>query len=209
MTQAREASILAVRRAVLAAAGVALPVLACLALVACQVLLPENIVQQEKGDTWEVQGRLVTELGQRKQALSFHWRWQGQEYVFQGNDLLGGLLFRIQFTAEEGLRLTRRDGTVQSAASEDELMRQLLGRVVPIRSLQHWIRGQADPGLPIQAEVRSGAFLQQLQQGGWYLQFARHQQLEAWALPTAIRAQGGDLRLHLRTWNWKVPGIAP
>lgn len=179
--------------------------LALLTLGACRSPLPDDFATPP-GNAWEIRGRLILEDAQNKRALTFNWRWRDAWSSFQCSDLLGRRLFHIYSASDGSVMFTGRDGTTRRAENEDALMRRLLGRAVPVRLLRHWIRGQAASEVPVQASARaSDGRLERLQQAGWSLQFAQHQQRGKRMLPTVVRAQRGDLRLHLRIWNWKTP----
>jgi outer membrane lipoprotein LolB len=136
-------------------------------LAACAA--PQRIGGQ--GPAFERQGRFAVNLqpaGAAPTAAQGGFSWRDDDRVLRLDLVspLGSVLARIR--VEPGLSvLERADGSRESAPTPDDLLALVWGHPMPVSGLRHWMRGEAAPGLVVDARRDDQDRLTSLRQDGW------------------------------------------
>ncbi|MGB7482767.1 outer membrane lipoprotein LolB [Castellaniella ginsengisoli] len=123
------------------------------------------------GPAFERQGRFAVNLqpaGAAPYAAQggFSWRDDGRLLRLDLVSPLGGILARIQVESGRAM-LERADGSRESAPTPDELLALVWGHPMPVSGLRYWMRGEAAPGLVVDARHDAQDRLTSLRQDGW------------------------------------------
>ncbi len=123
------------------------------------------------GPAFERQGRFAVNLqpaGAAPYAAQggFAWRDDGRLLRLDLVSPLGSILARIRVEPGQSV-LERADGSRDSAPTPDELLALVWGHPMPVSGLRYWLRGEAAPGLVVDAQRDARDRLSSLRQDGW------------------------------------------
>ena len=143
-------------------------------LAACAT--PQRIGGQ--GPAFERQGRFAVNLqpaGAAPYAAQggFSWRDDGRVLRLELVSPLGSVLARIRVAP--GLsELERADGSRESAPTPDDLLALVWGHPMPVSGLRHWMRGEAAPGIVVDAQRDDQDRLASMRQDGWEVRLSAY-----------------------------------
>ena len=193
-------------------AGVAatLAGLACLLAGGCRTLpaiedglgYEERRARLEETPDWRMNGRIVVNTG--SEAFQGRFRWsQGEDGVeLSINSPLGLNVLQVSGPPE---RLTVRAGgeTWELADPEPELS-AMLGWWLPVRSLDDWLLGYADPDFEAHRQLDSTRTeLRTLNQRLWRLSYESYRLYGDVLLPRRIDLEHGELELRVIVDGWQ------
>lgn len=176
------------------------PLLGTLLLSACSSLPPATPGDRD----WLMQGRIGLWQGNQQESSQIRWLQCGEHYShirLSGPMGVGGADI---ISDRSGAQLNYK-GETRRAQSAEQLATDI-GWPVPVYALRYWLRGQAAPNAPLDAQVSPDGQLTQLQQLGWTLQFDRYQDGAGTTRPQRLEARRGDVRLKLLISNWSAAG---
>ncbi len=177
-------------------------------LVSACSSLPDKtstLVHPSEMQHWTLQGKIgVKALGESKSA-NFHWQNLDLErYKIRVHGPLGQGAAILEKDAN-GVSF-KADGRTQRAVSAEELMNMNLGWSFPVAAMSWWVRGLSFPDLDVeQQQSNEQGQLQQLQQGGWQIDYAAYQQVGQLHLPAKLVARrmqnNVEVKLILKKWS--------
>ena len=172
------------------------PLLGALLLGACSSLPPATPADSH----WLMQGRIGLWMGEQQESSQIRWLQCGSDYSrirLSGPMGVGGAeIISDHYGAELNYKgKTRRAQSAEQLAAE-------IGWPVPVYALRYWLRGQAAPNAPLEAQVSPDGQLTHLKQLGWTLSFVHKENHSGETLPKRVEAQRQDLRLKLLIGNW-------
>jgi outer membrane lipoprotein LolB len=91
-----------------------------------------------------------------------------------------------------------------SAASASDLMQAYLGWQFPVLDLRYWVKGQASPEAPFEAQHNEQGLMTQLKQYGWNIDFSRYSQHSGLWLPGRIKITGRDYKFIFVIKRWTL-----
>lgn len=147
-------------------------------------------------------GRIAVNTGSQAFQGRFRWRQTEDEVELSISNPLGMSVLRVSGPPE---RLTVRAGgeTWELEDPEPELS-ALLGWWLPVRSLDAWLLGHADPDFgaerqfsPTRTELRT------LDQRLWHLDYESYRMHEGLLLPRRIDLAHGELELRVIVDGWR------
>lgn len=151
---------------------------------------------------WRMNGRIVVNTGARAFQGRFRWRQSEEEVELSINNPLGLSVLQVSGPPE---RLTVNAGgeTWELEDPEPELS-AMLGWWLPVRSLDDWLLGYADPDFgadrqfdPTRTELRT------LDQRLWRLTYESYRLHEGVLLPRRIDLAHGTLQLRVIVDGWQ------
>ena len=151
---------------------------------------------------WRMNGRIAVNTGAEAFQGRFRWRQTEDEVELSISNPLGMSVLQVSGPQE---RLTVRAGgeTWELADPEPELS-ALLGWWLPVRSLDSWLLGHADPDFgadrqlsPTRTELRT------LDQRLWRLTYQSYRLHEGLLLPRRIDLAHGALELRVFVDGWQ------
>ncbi len=157
---------------------------------------------------WQAEGKFAVSARQYQESGSFDWQNRGDDYRIR---FFGPMGFGSAWLSKSGKRVTfesEKDG-LKEAASAEQLMTKALGWAIPISELQHWIKGIAAPGAPVQQQLLDDqGQLRQLQQQGWQIDYSGYQNQNGWPLPGKLVATRDQVKVTLviKHWQLTAPG---
>lgn len=104
----------------------------------------------------------------------------------------------------DGASFTGADQTTYRAARLESLSKRALGWELPVTHMQHWLRGEAAPGLPAEIVERAAdGRARQMTQDGWRITYDYHPSDQNSGLPRRMELVGAaqTLRLVIDTWR--------
>ncbi len=158
---------------------------------------------------WELHGRLAVKTAGRGWQVRLVWRQRHQRFEIDlSSSVLGQGLARLA-GGPEGVELQLAEGRYR-AADAATLMRDHLGWSLPVQGLFHWLRGLPEAGEVQRLQLNAHGHLQELQQQGWIIRYARYRQVGDVMLPVKMELVhgGGKRRLHVRLVvdRWTLAG---
>jgi outer membrane lipoprotein LolB len=160
---------------------------------------------------WALEGKLAVTADGEGWFAGLNWLQSGEHFQIDLMDSFGRIVARIK-RDDDGVALTRRDGTIVTAATPESLMQEVYGWVLPISGLRYWVLGMPEPGTDPEgdSERRLDAYgrLAALKQAGWSVDYEDYTDLEPVALPDKITVTGHDLRLKLIVDTWDMAGTS-
>ena len=151
---------------------------------------------------WRMNGRIAVNTGAKAFQGRFRWRQSEEEVELSISNPLGMNVLQVSGPPE---RLTVRTGgeTWELADPEPELS-AMLGWWLPVRSLNDWLLGYADPDFgadqqlsPTRTELRT------LDQRLWRLTYESYRLHEGFLLPRRIDLAHGALELRVIVDGWQ------
>ncbi len=103
----------------------------------------------------------------------FAWYDAGHKLVLDLANPLGSTLARVEVFSGKAM-LTRSDGSVQEAASPDDLVAQVVGANIPVSGLRAWLRGNTDRALAQDIQTDARGQVVGFNQQGWVVVLSRH-----------------------------------
>lgn len=151
---------------------------------------------------WRMNGRIAVNTGAEAFQGRFRWRLAGGEVELSISNPLGLSVLQVSGPPDR-LTVTARGETWELADPEPELS-AMLGWWLPVRSLDAWLLGHADPdfgadlGLnPARTELRT------LDQRLWRLTYQSYRLHEGLLLPRRIDLAHGELELRVIVDGWQ------
>ena len=152
--------------------------------------------------SWQMNGRIAVNTGSQAFQGRFRWRQSEEEVELSINNPLGMNVLRISGPPER-LTVRARGETWELADPEPELS-AMLGWWLPVRSLNAWLLGYADPDFgadqqlsPTRTELRT------LNQRLWHLTYESYRLHEEFLLPRRIDLEHGALELRVIVDGWQ------
>lgn len=152
---------------------------------------------------WAVEGRLAISDGKDGGSGTLSWAHTELETRMSFHGAMGKGAWRLQADAT-GARLELGNGSVHSASTIAELVREQVGWKVPVEALSWWVKGLAQPGdwdtRVLDAEGRVTA----LRQSGWDVDFGNYAEPEVHWLPSKLTARQGKYLVKVAVRKWKL-----
>lgn len=162
--------------------------------------------------TWALSGKLAVHAEQEGWFAGLNWWQDGEQFQVDLKDSFGRIVARIEGDENE-VALTQQDGSKITAATPEQLTRELYGWTLPLSGLRYWVLGAPAPGDDSTQREEHRVLdnygrLTELHQAGWIVEYQQYQDLEPVALPEKISVSGHDLRLKLIVEEWETTGIS-
>jgi len=134
------------------------------------------------------------------------WQQQGTDYQLRLMLPLGQGAIRITKNAQ-GVSIRTAQGRRYQAADAEQLLTQKLGLTLPVKALQSWIRGIADPDTSITLQQwDTDHLLRQLQQAGWQIDYQTYKSFvikgKPYQLPTRLSLRHADYFAKIAVSRW-------
>lgn len=157
-------------------------------------------------ETWRFTGRLGVDAGPEGGSGRLDWSQAPDLQTLRFRGALGQGAWRLSVTPT-GATLELGDGTSRQDRDVDRLVQRETGWRLPLGSLAWWVRGAPDPDAPPPRvlELDDDGALAALVQGGWRIEFRRHDTVEGWRLPTRLEASRDEVTVKLAISRWAVP----
>lgn len=154
---------------------------------------------------FRLQGRVALSDGDQGGSGRLIWEQRGLELDVRFSAPVSQRTWRLQRDLR-GARLTDDRGQVHEHADLQYLLDQVWAVGVPVEALSYWLRGSRLPGDGRVSLDESGR-LQQLQQGGWTVDYLRWQDAQAGfpALPGKLYASSGQRWVRVVVQRWQLP----
>jgi len=197
-------------------------IVGCLLLVGCATPVPskpqlinprehwaEHQLMLSQLTDWQVQGRIaIAHQGQGTNAR-FKWHQFSHWYQIQFLTPLGSQAAVLTGAPQQVIWETAQ-GDYQLAASAEQILSEVANLNMPVSSLRYWIKGLADPNLPLNHyQLNALGYLSGLTQQDWQIQYPNYRQYGALQLPQKITISRADLKLKLMLQHWQLSPSAP
>lgn len=141
-----------------------------------------------KKAVWNLDSKIA--LRYRANHWNFGLRWLQQskkQYVMQiKNPVTGGLLAKLSRN-NNSVSLLADDGKTYRDTDEERLLLRQTGVKLPIKGMQHWVRGLSSPLYKVDKLVLdSKGRAQSLVQAGWEINYSRYVNNNSDAMPQKI-----------------------
>jgi len=152
---------------------------------------------------WGLTGKISLDDGDQGGSGKLQWDvGPGQsELGFHGAMGRGAWHLKV---GPKGAWLRMADGTEQTAADVNDLIREYVGWPVPLDALQWWARGLAAPGVIDNEQYGPEGLLLSLRQFGWKVDFSRYDSVGDIELPVRLNATRNNYRVKLAISSWRM-----
>ena len=106
----------------------------------------------------------------------FAWHDDGRRLILDLATPLGSTLARVEVFPSYA-KLTRDDGSVQTAASPDELVELALGSPIPVAGLRDWLWGRTSAGAVQNVTRNEAGQIAGFSQNGWRVELSRYDEI--------------------------------
>ena len=152
--------------------------------------------------TFSLQGRIGVSNGKDAGSGQFQWTQTGDHFDFSLRVTLTG--DRVRLEGEPGrVTLTDAEGRRQTGFDAEQLLLERTGWRVPVTHLAYWIRAMRAPGDLAIPKFDAERQLQQLQQGGWTIEYRAWTRDRTPPLPQRLQARSGNhsVKVVVRSWH--------
>jgi outer membrane lipoprotein LolB len=187
--------------------------LLALCVAGCAGFGPTRAPAEIEAAGFAVQGKLGVRQGSEGFSSNFVWHQLRDRFEIELWGALGQGRTRL-FGDDDGVTIETPRGEVFWEPDTSTAMRRWLGIDVPVSALQHWIRGRAAPGLPVDSQEHDGdGNLRVLEQLSWAMSFSGYGTADenGRQVPQRIVATHEDARLTIvaRDWAFSAETAAP
>lgn len=155
---------------------------------------------------WALQGRALLRTEQQAGRVSVHWRQDDPDYEVFLRAPWGGGSVRLR-GGIGGVMLEGPRGEVRTATDPQQLLSEYFPYPLPIDALQYWLRGLAEPGVPVQAKRDETGLIEELHQGQWRVEYRGYDLVEGLYLPSKLFLYGPDVELRLAITEWELGDV--
>lgn len=151
---------------------------------------------------WRMNGRIAVNTGGEAFQGRFRWRLAGGEVELSISNPLGLSVLQVSGPPDR-LTVTARGETWELADPEPELS-AMLGWWLPVRSLDAWLLGHADPDFGAEQQLNPARTeLRTLDQRLWRLTYQSYRLHQGLLLPRRIDLAHGELELRVIVDGWQ------
>ena len=152
-------------------------------------------------DSWDMNGRIAVDTGQRAFQGRFQWRQSAESIELSIRGPLGtGIL---QVTGPLDKLTVRAQGKTWELSDPEPELSELLGWWLPVRSMQAWLLGFSDPMFSSEEEFGPARTLQALEQRLWRLTYDSYKLSQGLLLPHRIDLSHGSLERRVIIDRWR------
>lgn len=155
-------------------------------------------VARDRLDAFAIEGRFSLRHEDKNYSGRLSWRHQGINDEVLLASPFGQGIAQIT-TGDDGARLVTNEGKTYTAATSEQLTRQVLGYPLPLARLADWVRGRATVAFETDARGRP----LRLRDEAWRIDY-EYDGDDVQALPSRLvaqRADGVELRLRIDEWT--------
>lgn len=190
-----------------------LVIFATLLLAACVSLKPMSVgthdmpwpkrqIQLQAIHSWHINAVMGIHKPGESDIVSASWDQQGDQYIVRLSGPLNSGSARIEGSLNK-VTLWKNKQPI-SAASPEQLIKQVLGWQLPISNLRYWILGLPVPALASQQHFDAYHHLSCLKQQGWHIRYANFVEINNIDLPTKIWLDNSQIHIKIVIRRWKV-----
>lgn len=155
-------------------------------------------------NNWVLRGKLGIKSANKSGSASLYWQQSDNHYQIQLDGPFGQGKIRLQGSAKQ-MRLERSNQEAIETNHPETLLLKELGWTLPIEHIPFWVKGLPAPDVNIDKQQITNGTLNQLQQGGWTLQYSRYQISNEALLPGKIIMSKDHVKLTLIAKQWQTP----
>ena len=160
------------------------------------LIIPEKLVH------WRASGSMSIHPKDQTQASAFSFTWEQNKHNYI-LELFAPLGLASLHVSGDNNQVTLWQSKTQKimAKTPEALIASQLGYTVPVTGLYYWIRGLADPHLPMTKVLNKKGYLSKLEQQGWiinYLNFNNNN------LPSLIILNNKFMRIKIAVTKWDI-----
>ena len=152
---------------------------------------------------WGLTGKISLDDGDQGGSGKLQWDVEPDQSELGFRGAMGRGAWHLNMRPE-GAQLKLADGTEQTAADVNDLIREYVGWPVPLDALQWWARGLAAPGIIENERFGPEGLLVSLRQFGWNVDFNRYDSVGDIELPVRLKATRNNYRVKLAISRWRM-----
>lgn len=176
---------------------------------------PSQIIQSQPllSNYWSMESKIGIKTEAENGSAQLSWNQMGNRYNISLTGPFGKALGSLQNTGQQIL-LTSSDGSVQTAKDEEQLVLSAIGKPLPVKQMQFWIKGIKAPFFPIEpvsATVDSVEFIQR----DWHVTMSGFHDVDGYRLPkklllkypadSSTSPSGTPVELKIIIKQWDLP----
>ena len=152
-------------------------------------------------EQWRLTGRLSVRGGGRSMLSRLDWQHDELSDLLVVSTSLGGVAGKIK-SLQGVLLLTDANGGTRLINHAE--LEGLLGYALPLQQLKFWVRGLADPSLPIKGAVRVSNGVREFEQQGWLIKLGRFVSIDGFTLPEKITVVKAGVKIKIVVEEWLI-----
>lgn len=148
-------------------------------------------------------GKVALRTAEQAENATLLWQQLGESSHLR---LSGPMGFSATTVDSNGRQVVVRQGDeTQRWDIDDPALQYAPGLHLPLRALQHWLKGVPAPELEIEALQldAAGRLPQRLQQQGWQVEYQEFAEFEGFTLPTRLRIHREDTSARIILSRWQ------
>lgn len=151
---------------------------------------PEAAWQQHKArltpvTDWKLQGRMALRAADQGWHVQLNWDRSGDHHRLDLTGPLGRGHMRL-LQDERGAELLDNEKHVWRAPSAEAVLFEATGWRLPLKGLNYWIVGLADPSPVTERQLDTQGRLKRLIQSGWDIQFLEYTRFGTFDVPSKL-----------------------
>jgi len=150
---------------------------------------------------WRLTGRLSVRGGGRSMLSRLEWRHDELSDLLVVSTSLGGVAGKIK-SLQGVLLLTDASGNTRLIDHAE--LEGLLGYALPLQQLKFWVRGLADPSLPIKGVGMLSNGVREFEQQGWLVKLGRFVSVDGFTLPEKITVVKAGVKIKIVVEEWLI-----
>ena len=158
--------------------------------------------QLEQLSHWTASGKIALRTPEQAESASLLWQQAGEASPLR---LAGPLGVSAPTIDSDGKQLEVRQGGDYSRWNlDDPTLGSERSWDLPLRSLNHWIKGIPAPDSPVEALQldEEGQLPKQMQQQGWTVEYQQFARFDGYLLPTKLQVYRGETRARILLREW-------
>lgn len=156
---------------------------------------------------WTLDSKVSFRIDDENLIFKLNWaQMPGNNYIVQiNNPLTGGLISKLS-RRNSVVSLLADNGQTYRDNDEERLLQSQSGLKIPVKGLQHWVRGLSSPLYKVDQLVLDNAGRPRtIQQAGWKISYTSYVNNGSNALPRKINLSRGAEKIFIRVIakHWK------
>ena len=137
---------------------------------------------------WNLNSKIALRFRADHWTFGLSWAQKAaQQYIMQINNPLTGAVVAKLTSNKAGVSLLSDDGKVYRDNDEERLLQRQSGVILPLKGMQHWVRGLSSPLYKVDKLVLdANGRPQVLMQAGWKIEYSRYLNPTFKAMPRKV-----------------------
>ena len=186
-----------------------LVIIALLHISSCSQMSPQSaqthIIAQSLQDfpqQWSIHGRMSIINEQENWYMKFIWLQKDEDFQISFMGPLGET--ELLVTHKDEVTQLKTPSYVRSTDDVEQLLYNETGWRLPVSSLRYWSYGMPNPDMETQIKYDESAYISELFQENWHIQYPKRIQVGRYYLPKKIIVTEQNLKIKIIISQWDL-----